>query len=270
MKATTTIHTRFSIGLAIATFVFLASMIPPAALAQDDAPAASEGYEGGRGLITLEGPSGMFINPTSGTLPKKAATAQYCVFFPDNETDVVGHGLFAGYGVRDDIEVGAIGNYVDIDKGSSLSAGGPYARWRILKDEGQAPQVTLGGYSRLGEDALDKLGAFLAAYKRIPLSEDGAVRSVGVHVGMKQLWLGKDFSDDDIFSAYGGVEVQFPLRLYLVGEAQTQDTDTQTNVPYAVGVQWRAPGIAMSIAGIQNGSTDDVSFYYGIGAAHQW
>src|SRR5688572_26767682 len=38
-----------------------------------------EGYEGGRGLITLEGISGMFLNPTSGTLPARSLTAQYCV-----------------------------------------------------------------------------------------------------------------------------------------------------------------------------------------------
>ena len=31
--------------------------------------AAEPQYEGGRGLLTLQGPSGMFINPTSGTLP---------------------------------------------------------------------------------------------------------------------------------------------------------------------------------------------------------
>jgi len=46
-----------------------------------------------RGLITLEGPSGMFINPTSATLPQGRIILNYCVFVPTLPEGVglVGH-----------------------------------------------------------------------------------------------------------------------------------------------------------------------------------
>lgn len=232
--------------------------------------AEETGYEAGRGLITLEGPSGMFINPTSATLPQQAYTLQYCVFFPENETDVVGHGLFAGYGVTDKLEVGGIANFIDIDDGDNLTAGGPFARYRLTKDEGNIPQLSVGFYSRLGDEELEKYALFLAAYKRIPLQETGALRSLGIHAGIRQLWLDSDADPDDAFAGYGGLELQFPLRLYAVGEITSKDSDLNENVPYAFGLQWRAAGVAMSLAGIQNGNTDDVSFYYGIGYANSF
>jgi hypothetical protein len=232
-----------------------------------DAP--DPGYEAGRGLITLEGPSGMFINPTSATLPEDAATAQYCVFFPNNRTDVVGHGLMAAYGVTDDLEIGGSGNIVHFSGGdpSERAGGGPFARYRLTQQEDWMPQVSVGAYSRLGDRVLNKYGVFLAGYHRVPVSDDGALRSIGFHAGAKQLWFDSNNPVDDTLAGYGGVELQFPLRIYAVGEVQTKDSDLDRHVPYAYGLQWRAAGIAMSVAGIQNGSTDDVSFYYGIGGA---
>src|SRR3954454_11432130 len=56
-----------------------------------------------RCLITLEGPSGMFINPTSATLPKGTFILNYCVFVPTlpDQIGLVGHGILLSYGVRD-------------------------------------------------------------------------------------------------------------------------------------------------------------------------
>src|SRR5215204_4899285 len=63
-------------------------------------PVAPEApYEAGRGLLTLEGPTGMFINPTSATLPQGAYTAQYCTLFPNTDDEIVGHGWMASYGI---------------------------------------------------------------------------------------------------------------------------------------------------------------------------
>jgi hypothetical protein len=231
--------------------------------------AEEAGYESGRGLLTLEGPSGLFINPTSATLPKDFGTLQYCVLFPENETDVVGHGLMASYGFTDALEVGAAGNYIDLrDAGDELASGGPLARYRLTKDQpGGMPQISVGAYSRIiGDDELEKVGAFVAAYKRLPISDDGVVRAVGFHVGAKNLWVDDEFNpDDETASAYAGAELQLPLRIYVIGEIQTRDDDFQEETPYAFGVQWRASGIAMSAAGIQNGTFDEPSFFYGIG-----
>lgn len=231
---------------------------------------AEEGYEGGRGLITLEGMSGLFINPTSATIPEQASTVQYCVFFPNNRTDVVGHGALAAYGWTDDLEVGAIANYIDVDRGGDLSAGGPFARWRMTKDDGRMPQSSLGVYSRFGDDALDRVGVFVAAYRRIPITEDGFVRSLGLHLGARNVWLDEDQAETTTEAGYTGVEIQFPLRVYGVAEVSTKDDDVNLHVPYAYGLQWRARGIAMSVAGIQNGNLNDPSFYYGIGYGYQF
>jgi hypothetical protein len=228
-------------------------------------------YEGGRGLLTLEGPTGMFINPTSATLPQDYGTLQYCIIFPNNENDVIGHGLLGSYGVTDDLELGAHGNYIDLrDASDEFVSGGPFARYRITRDEpGGIPQIGVGAYSRIiGDDELEKVGVFAAAYKRFPIREDGFLRSVGIHLGAKNLWVDDEFNPDDTTaSGYGGIEFQFPLRLYAIGEVQTRDDDFQEDTPYAFGLQWRAAGIAMSAAGIQDGTFDEPSFFYGIGWA---
>jgi len=222
-----------------------------------------EGYEAGRGLISLEGPSGLFINPTSATLPEDAGTAQYCVFFPNNKTDTVGHGLIGAFGLADNFEVGAQATILDLPQGKERFAAGPFARYRLLKNDGYTPQASIGAYSRVGDRVLNKGAIFGALYWRAALSEDGLVRSVGLHSGMRQVWFDNDAALNDEFAWYNGLEVQLPLRVYAVGEVSTRDN--QAHTPFAYGLQWRAAGIAMSAAGIQNGNTSDVSFYYGIG-----
>ncbi|MFT5497544.1 MAG: hypothetical protein ACI9TH_002951 [Kiritimatiellia bacterium] len=224
-------------------------------------------YEGGRGLISLEGPTGLFINPTSGTLPADMGTAQYCIFFPENETDVLGHGLIGAYGVSDSIEIGAQATYLQFDAADKddLSAVGPFARVRLMTDSDNTPEVSVGGYSRFGDEAIQKYGAFLAASKRVGLGNE-TVRSLGLHAGVRNVWFEQGAVDDSL-AVYGGVEVELPLRLYAVGEITSEDDDINAEMPYAYGIQWRAGGINMSLAGIQNGNTEDVSFYYGIGFA---
>ena len=225
-------------------------------------------YEGGRGLITTEGPSGMFINPTSGTLPAHAATLQYCFLLPTNDfSEVMGHGALLAYGVTDFLEVGVIANYIDFDGGDDPSAVGPMVRLRLMKDTEYLPEVSVGYYGKFGDDALDQQAAFAALYKRIPIGdESGFVRSFGIHTGVRQVWDTPE--DDETFRVYGGLEVQLPLRFYLVGEVSSDDKAATT--PYAYGVQWRLGGINISVAGVQNGNFDDAGFYFGIGSALQF
>jgi len=227
-------------------------------------------YEAGRGLITLEGPSGMFINPTSATLGAGSATLQYCMFLPNQNTDVIGNGILAAYGVTDAFEVGAIGKYIDLPGGSDLAGAGPFARLRLTKNEGVIPQVSVGGYAQFGDDPLTNYGVFSAAYWRIPLSDDGIFRSLGVHTGVRENWY--DLGPGEAFHAYGGLELQLPLRLYAIGEVSTQDDDRDTaDVPYAFGLQWRLYGVNVSLAGIQTGSLPDgPALYWGIGSGFQF
>jgi len=231
----------------------------------ETAPPPEAPYEAGRGLLTLEGPSGMFINPTSATMPAGAFTAQACYFNPNLDSSVNGTGLLVSYGVTDWFELGLVGNYVFLEDaiGDDLAVLGPMARVRLLKDEGLLPQLSLGYYGKFGDAAAETNTGFLAAYKRFPVGdESGFVKSIGLHLGGRF----SSLDANDVSVGYGGLEVQLPYRLYIVGEISTKDSDVHSDVPYAAGIQWRAGGINISLAALQTGGLDDPGFYFGIGS----
>lgn len=77
------VFTHVPLGLGILTFIIGVGMGSSGGFAQtaeSGAPkffANNDGaYSGGRGLITASGPTGMFLNPTSGTLTKGVISAQ--------------------------------------------------------------------------------------------------------------------------------------------------------------------------------------------------
>lgn len=233
-------------------------------------PAVEAPYEGGRGLLTLQGPSGLFINPTSATLPQGKFTLQYCNFYPENHTEVVAHGWMAAYGVTDWLEIGALANVINVPVGRDLGLGGPLIRIRLLRDREWWPQLSIGAYGKYGTNALDQTTAFLAAYKRIPIDENGFFKSFGLHAGVRGSWFHGDFAKDDSVNVYGGGELQLPHRVYLVGEVGTKGNTTagrDPRTPYAFGAQWRLGAVNITFAGIQNGTTDKISLYYGVGSA---
>ena len=121
-------------------------------------PAAAEDYVGGRGLLTLTGPTGLFINPTSGTMDQGEITMQYCFYLPAGSTfSPSGHGWIGSYGITDSLEVGFTSLFVNGPDDFSV---GPMARYRLSKDEGMMPEVSLVGYSRFGDD-VDSIFRFL-------------------------------------------------------------------------------------------------------------
>lgn len=224
-----------------------------------------EAYIGGRGLLTIQGPSGLFINPTSGTMPAGAFTAQYCFFLPNNDSSpVMAHGALLSYGVTDWLEIGAVGGALDIDNSSDLFSGGPLVRARLMKQDDAMPEVSVGGYAFFGDE--EKYSAFLALFKSVEISKDGVVRSVGFHAGLRETFIespGEDQSDAPV--GYFGLEVELPFRFYLVGEVSTNDDDNGDDTPYAFGVQWRLGGINISTAFANPGFVDEPSFFFGIG-----
>lgn len=230
-------------------------------------PIVEEDYIGGRGLLTIEGPTGLFINPTSGTLPAGAFTAQYCFFLPNwSASDpLMAHGALASYGVTDWLEIGGLFSAIDIDGGDTLYSGGPFFRVRLMKQDEMMPEISVGGYSFLGDE--EKYSAFLALFKSFEISNDGFVRSVGVHAGIRERWIEKGPDPSDAPVGYFGLEVELPFRLYLIGEVSTRDEDLGDDVPYAFGVQWRLGGINISVACADPGFpfVDEPSFFFGIG-----
>ena len=272
-SATATMKTNSSIPLAALAFTALTLQVhaggKTAAASKNPEPAAD--YEGGRGLLTLEGPSGMFINPTSGTLPAHAFTAQYCFLLPNNDTSpLVAHGAMMAYGVTDWLELGALLTVLDFDQGvaarqADLYGVGPLVRVRLLKDDGLIPQLSVGAYFNFGD--LETYNAFLALYKRVEIDRNGFLRSIGFHAGMREKWIAKGGDVSDTPVGYFGVEFQLPARFYVVGEVSTKDRDTGGNrTPYGFGVQWRAGGINVSAAFTNNGAFREPSFFFGIGS----
>jgi hypothetical protein len=231
-------------------------------------PAGEEHYYGGRGLITLEGPTGMFINPTSGTLPRGKFTLQYCVYFPRADTNVVGHGWLLGIGVTDWLEIGAFANYARINAPVETGdfAGGPQVRVRLLRDKEWWPELCVGTYERFGDPALNKVGLYTAASKRFIINPDGFFRSFAVHAGFRQLWLPSNAPGQDSSVGYTGAELEFPYRIYAIVEVSTKDQQRPNafKTPYAFGLQCRLPGVALSIAGLQEGA-DNLGFWFGVG-----
>jgi hypothetical protein len=226
-----------------------------------------EGYQGGRGLITLEGISGMFLNPTSGTLPARSLTAQYCVAILErNERTEYQHTAMVSYGVFDWLELGVLGRITDPAENPTVGGGGPLARLRFLKDDGWLPELSAGGMIREGNDRIDKQTVFVAASKRFPFVENPfRLGSVRLHGGFRQIWQNSEVNEANGSIFYGGVEVEFPYDLWLVGELSNK-TDVFNHQPYAFGAQWRPTDVlGLSVAGVQTGGDDQVSLFVGIG-----
>jgi hypothetical protein len=224
-----------------------------------------------RGLITLEGPSGMFINPTSATLPQNEFILNYCVLFFDTDTDVVGHGILLSYGVRDWLEIGFVGNLLDINspgppsREDTFVVGGPMARIRLLRDREWWPELSVGGYVKWGSPAFNSANAFVAISKTIPIDEKGFLKTVTFQGGFREAWLDEPAPVSNVNRVYGGLEVQLPWRLFLIGEVtQRDDKVDPREIPWAAGIQLRGRYFGCSLAALQNGGESRPGIYFGV------
>lgn len=225
-----------------------------------------------RGLITLEGPSGMFINPTSATLPQNEFILNYCVLFFDTDTDVVGHGILLSYGVRNWLEIGFVGNLLDINSPGPPSSedtfvvGGPMARIRLLRDREWWPELSVGGYVKWGSPAFNNANAFVAISKTIPIDEKGFLKTVTFQGGFREAWLDDSAAVSNVNRVYGGLEVQLPWRLFLIGEVTQRAGVVQRprEIPYAAGIQLRGRNFGCSLAALQNGGESRPGIYFGV------
>ena len=245
-------------------------------------------YNGGRGLITASGPTGMFLNPTSGTMQKGDISAQVfgSVIKPLSTSATGGQDQFAyyngllGYGVTDWLEVGGLVQVADRSNGNSqqsVMAGGGYARVRVIKDQGLFPELSIGGMFFEGNEILDRQTLFLAMSKRVEISDTGFLRGFRLHLGGRHYWQ-KDHTElsfktwtalsqrgDESTVGYAGTELELPKHLFLVGEIQSRETGDQRQ-PYSFGLQFRHPeGFGLSVALLRPGLQEGMTAYIGIG-----
>ena len=266
----------------LATALVSQSFVASAAMFGRDDADRTEGYSGGRGLITYSGQTGMFLNPTSGTANAGDISLQSCALIFDigGET-VVSHAVLATVGAADWLELGVYGIGVygvptgdggpgPGDDGLSganrtMGAGQGNVRLRLLKDEGILPEVSIGGMFRAGDEYLRQEQLFVAASKGFDLDPEGVVRGVRFHLGFRQLWQDPDVKERNGSIAYGGMEVALPHDLHLVGEVSGKD-DVYDRTPFSVGVQWRdARGYGASLAFVRSDDWGEDAAYIGIG-----
>ena len=235
-----------------------------------DFSAPPAGYVGGNGLITLLGPTGMFQNATSGIVPKYAFTVQSCETFRNNGGDHFhANGVLVQYGVTDWMEIGGLGLFpADLDPkkagSSELQAGQVNGRVRLMRDQGNMPEVTVGGVGQWGDAPIQFSAVYVAASKGFALNDGRFMRSVRFHAGFREEWpeLGSEVS-----TGYFGLELEVFEHLYLIGEVNTKDSSYR-NTPWSFGLQYKSNAFGFSAAVLQNPSDDHLAAYVGIGVSY--
>jgi hypothetical protein len=230
-------------------------------------------YSGGRGLITLEGISGLFLNPTSGTLNQGDFTGQYCAARLDQGGIEIQHTAMAAYGVTDWFEIGAFGRINEkVERLPSRStppgdvaAGGPLLRVRMLREGNWWPEFSVGGLLREGYKTLTRRTLFVAASKGLHLADNGFFRTFRLHGGFREIWQDPRVNVRDAAIGYIGGELQLPQSLFGIGEVSNKG-EIFTRIPFAVGVQMRRPGsLGLTLGAVQSGDEKSISLYVGIG-----
>ena len=210
----------------------------------------------------------MFLNPTSATLPQGVLAYGYCFILTNQETDILGHVMYMSYGVRDWLELGVVANMVNFRINDELpegsyGTGGPMARIRLVRDRDCWPEISLGAYAKFGTDHFDSKNVFLAASKTVPIDEKGFLKTITFQGGFRESWI--EDPDRNTNRFYGGLEVQLPGNLYLIGEVTQFASRKDEFMPWAAGIQWRGRKFGITAAIVQSGDDDPPSIYLGVG-----
>ena len=81
---------------------------------------------------------------------------------------------------------------------------------------------------------------------------------------MRHDWTGLD---DEITTAFVGLEVEAFRNIFLIGEVNTRD-DSFIKTPWSAGVQYRDNGFGFSLAIVQDGGRTDETYFIGIGVSY--
>jgi hypothetical protein len=144
------------------------------------------------------------------------------------------------------------------------------ARIRLLRDREWWPELSVGCYVKWGSPAFNNANAFVAISKTIPIDEKGFLKTVTFQGGFREAWLDEGEPPRPPVSnanrVYGGLEVQLPWRLFLIGEVTQRAPVAQRprEIPYAAGIQWRGRNFGCSLAALQNGGESRPGIYFGV------
>lgn len=232
---------------------------------------------GTRGVITIDGVPGMFINPTSGTLKKGEISIQACISSQDwVGDDSYWKGVFVGYGLSDRFEFGySHSGFDNRTDEKAVDASGPAFRYRFLDENVSGWEGSVGAYWRPGTKYVARTGANLSFSRKI--GEIDHEREVRLHLGARTFkqdgwWIGKwlgaktnSLAKDSATLVFGGIEVQLKNNFSVIGEVSSTG-NYYTKTPWAIGLQYKkAGGFGCSLGAVQPGYAKSPGFFFGIG-----
>lgn len=240
--------------------------LSPIAHADEVSIAEANKNERGNSLITVEGPRGLFLNPTSGTLEAGELFVSACAANqPVGDQHLVSYGQIVSYGVTDWLEVSALGLELSVDPDQWDGLGGPHIRARIVENDELIPEFSVGGYLYEGTTPLAYQALYAALYQGVTLDGASPLKSIGFHAGLKSLWQDSDFAEANGTVGYFGIEFALPRGIFLVGEVSTKD-DIYAHTPFSFGLQVRRPdGFGFSLSAIQAGNQSGIGALVGVG-----
>lgn len=225
---------------------------------EPDVAESDRSFESGSlSLSGLRGEGGVF--PTAGILGKDELSADYSVYFFDNDTDVVNNNFEISFGLSDSVEIGLAGNVTRVDtkfQDDTYYATGPALKWSPIATE--VYQLTVGGAVRFGDAELERNQMLFTGSYRLYEGDanDWVIRAVTLHAGMMQEW----FDDGDVpdgesdsLRGFASIALAFANNWKAVFEAGTKDNDFDENNPYSLAlavpatIQFKSEAIELEV-----------------------
>jgi len=221
------------------------------------------------GLITKEGPTGMFLNPTAEVSPPHTINAQTC-WLHQNQMEGVSDWniVMVAHTLPTATELGLLVRLVTPQGNSTESAVGgflrqlvwPEARWLPI-----TPAFAVGAtvfHNEISTPGLNVRGTAFAALSKT-LTPPGFLVPVRAHLGGRFVNFSNPTDANDV-TGYLGIEANVMTNLRLIGEVNIQ-TKVDTRTPFAVGLQFSLAKLGISASAINTGRSNTPGLFFGIG-----
>jgi hypothetical protein len=221
------------------------------------------------GLITKEGPTGMFLNPLAEVSPPKTINAQTCWLRQELPAGVAHWNIFMlAHTLPTATELGLLGNLNSPEGGSVEGAVGGFLR-QLVVPEAQwlsiTPALAVGAtafHTDISTEGFNTRATAFAALSKTLTPPEFRV-PVRAHLGGRFVNFADPTDSSDV-TGYIGLEVGVLRNLRLIGEVNTQ-TKVDTTTPFAVGLQFSLAKLGISVAAINTGRADTPGLFFGIG-----
>ncbi|MEO6907291.1 MAG: hypothetical protein ABI210_05325 [Abditibacteriaceae bacterium] len=225
-----------------------------------------------RADLTLNGETGMFINPTAQVVQKGHGEIgiNYYRIASGFGGKIDQYGIVGAASLTDRLELsGGIGRDQISGGGGSFTATNSSfgLKYQIQNSAKDGYDLAIGGLTQnlnlAGIDLSDSV-AYLTATKAFGHSENRSpiLATVGLRLDHIDLPFGAPFSDNQ-FSVYAGAQVPLAEGLNLIGEVGTKTYSLPgTKIPYAIGLRYSPKDKGFSISGgIQRSGLSTVSLF---------